>query len=118
MAVLAILFSSLKQPSLSFSLSVKFDFLLNTGKENLQRNKLSPSLFLSLSQAGTVWTNCWMVRDLNMPFGGMKASGIGREGFKESLEFFTEVKTICINHAWSQLGSNHGLFHTFRRLPQ
>ena len=47
-------------------------------------------------QAGTVWTNCWMVRDLNMPFGGMKASGTGREGFKDSMEFFTESKTICI----------------------
>eukprot|EP00117_Sycon_ciliatum_P027211 scpid63350/ scgid22159/ Aldehyde dehydrogenase family 8 member A1; Retinal dehydrogenase 4 len=46
--------------------------------------------------AGTVWTNCWMVRDLNMPFGGMKASGTGREGFKDSMEFFTESKTICI----------------------
>lgn len=47
-------------------------------------------------QAGTVWTNCWMVRDLNMPFGGMKASGIGREGFEDSIDFFTEKKTICI----------------------
>ena len=49
-------------------------------------------------EAGTVWVNCWMVRDLNMPFGGAKQSGIGREGFKDSLEFYTEVKTICIKH--------------------
>jgi len=43
---------------------------------------------------GTVWVNCWMVRDLNMPFGGVKASGVGREGGKHSLDFFSEVKTI------------------------
>ncbi|CAH1247981.1 ALDH8A1 [Branchiostoma lanceolatum] len=49
-------------------------------------------------EAGTIWTNCWMVRDLNMPFGGMKASGVGREGYKDSVEFFTEEKTVCIKH--------------------
>ncbi|XP_064597129.1 2-aminomuconic semialdehyde dehydrogenase-like [Liolophura sinensis] len=47
-------------------------------------------------QVGTVWANCWLVRDLNMPFGGTKSSGLGREGAKESLEFYTEVKTICL----------------------
>ncbi|XP_042893530.1 2-aminomuconic semialdehyde dehydrogenase-like [Penaeus japonicus] len=46
-------------------------------------------------KVGTVWTNCWLVRDLNMPFGGMKASGMGREGTQDSLEFYTEAKTIC-----------------------
>ncbi|XP_055327726.1 2-aminomuconic semialdehyde dehydrogenase-like [Paramacrobiotus metropolitanus] len=45
---------------------------------------------------GTVWANCWLVRDLNMPFGGSKASGIGREGCKESLDFYTESRTVCI----------------------
>ena len=49
-------------------------------------------------QAGTVWTNCWMIRDLNMPFGGMKASGLGREGAKESIEYYTEAKCICVKH--------------------
>ncbi|XP_071503218.1 2-aminomuconic semialdehyde dehydrogenase-like [Diadema antillarum] len=48
--------------------------------------------------AGTVWANCWLVRDLNMPFGGMKASGIGREGVNESMDFYTEAKCICIKH--------------------
>ncbi|XP_060712996.1 2-aminomuconic semialdehyde dehydrogenase isoform X2 [Hemiscyllium ocellatum] len=47
---------------------------------------------------GMVWTNCWLIRDLNLPFGGMKASGVGREGGKDSFEFFTEVKTITIKH--------------------
>ncbi|XP_010208174.2 2-aminomuconic semialdehyde dehydrogenase isoform X3 [Colius striatus] len=49
-------------------------------------------------QSGLVWTNCWLIRDLNLPFGGMKASGMGREGAKDSYEFFTEVKTITIKH--------------------
>ncbi|XP_073529331.1 2-aminomuconic semialdehyde dehydrogenase isoform X2 [Phyllobates terribilis] len=49
-------------------------------------------------QSGLVWTNCWLVRDLNLPFGGMKASGLGREGAKDSYEFFTEVKTVTIKH--------------------
>jgi len=48
--------------------------------------------------SGTVWVNCWLVRDLRVPFGGMKQSGIGREGGKYSIEFYTEQKTICINH--------------------
>jgi aminomuconate-semialdehyde/2-hydroxymuconate-6-semialdehyde dehydrogenase len=45
---------------------------------------------------GIVWVNCWMVRDLRTPFGGMKASGIGREGGTEALRFFTEAKNICV----------------------
>lgn len=49
-------------------------------------------------QAGMVWTNCWLIRDLNLPFGGMKSSGIGREGGKDSYHFFTEVKTITVKH--------------------
>jgi aminomuconate-semialdehyde/2-hydroxymuconate-6-semialdehyde dehydrogenase len=45
---------------------------------------------------GTVWVNCWLVRDLRVPFGGMKQSGVGREGGTEALHFFTEAKNICI----------------------
>jgi aminomuconate-semialdehyde/2-hydroxymuconate-6-semialdehyde dehydrogenase len=46
--------------------------------------------------SGTVWINCWMLRDLRVPFGGMKASGVGREGGEEALRFFTEPKNVCI----------------------
>ena len=46
--------------------------------------------------AGIVWINCWMVRDLRTPFGGMKSSGVGREGGDEALRFFTEPKNICM----------------------
>uniref|UniRef100_A0A2P2I163 Aldehyde dehydrogenase family 8 member A1-like n=1 Tax=Hirondellea gigas TaxID=1518452 RepID=A0A2P2I163_9CRUS len=47
-------------------------------------------------QVGTVWTNCWLVRDLDLPFGGVKESGVGREGTHESWDFYTQQKTICM----------------------
>ncbi|MCX7877576.1 MAG: aldehyde dehydrogenase [Ignavibacteria bacterium] len=47
-------------------------------------------------QSGIVWVNCWMIRDLRTPFGGVKSSGIGREGGYEAIRFFTEAKNICI----------------------
>ncbi|KAL1919107.1 uncharacterized protein VTP21DRAFT_2488 [Calcarisporiella thermophila] len=45
--------------------------------------------------AGSVWVNCFMARDLSMPFGGFKQSGIGREGGEWSIDFFTETKCVC-----------------------
>ena len=47
-------------------------------------------------QTGIVWVNTWMLRDLRTPFGGSKASGVGREGGFEALRFFTEPKNVCI----------------------
>jgi aminomuconate-semialdehyde/2-hydroxymuconate-6-semialdehyde dehydrogenase len=49
-------------------------------------------------QSGTVWINCWLLRDLRVPFGGMKQSGVGREGGDEALRFFTEPKTVCVKY--------------------
>ncbi len=49
-------------------------------------------------QSGIVWVNTWMMRDLRTPFGGMKNSGVGREGGFEALRFFTETKNICITY--------------------
>ena len=46
--------------------------------------------------AGIVWVNCWMIRDLRTPFGGTKQSGVGREGGVDALRFFTEAKNVCI----------------------
>ena len=46
--------------------------------------------------SGVVWINTWLLRDLRIPFGGMKESGVGREGGFKSLEFFTEPKNICV----------------------
>jgi len=59
---------------------------------NLDRaNEFSFSL-----QAGIVWVNCWLFRDLRTPFGGVKHSGVGREGGWDALSFFTEKRNICI----------------------
>lgn len=46
--------------------------------------------------AGIVWVNCWLERDLRTPFGGIKKSGVGREGGFEAMDFFTEPKNVCI----------------------
>jgi aminomuconate-semialdehyde/2-hydroxymuconate-6-semialdehyde dehydrogenase len=48
-------------------------------------------------QSGIVWINCWLLRDLRTPFGGVKNSGVGREGGWEALRFFTEPQNICIS---------------------
>lgn len=50
-------------------------------------------------KVGTVWCNCWLLRNLHMPFGGAKSSGVGREGSFDSKEFYTEKKTICVKIA-------------------
>lgn len=47
-------------------------------------------------EAGIIWVNCWLLRDLRTPFGGIKNSGVGREGGWEALRFFTEAKNVCI----------------------
>ena len=60
--------------------------------ENLQR----AHRVASQVRSGIIWVNCWMFRDLRTPFGGMKQSGVGREGGWEALKFFTEAKNVCI----------------------
>jgi len=47
-------------------------------------------------QSGIIWINCWLLRDLRTPFGGVKNSGVGREGGWEALRFFTEAKNVCV----------------------
>ena len=49
-------------------------------------------------QSGIVWINCWLHRDLRTPFGGIKNSGVGREGGWEAMKFFTEAKNVCIQY--------------------
>lgn len=49
-------------------------------------------------EAGLVWINCWMLRDLRVPMGGMKHSGVGREGGFEAMRFFTEPKNVCLKY--------------------
>ena len=65
----------------------------------LWTNNLKRTMMLSNNlQAGIVWVNTWMMRDLRTPFGGVKASGVGREGGFEALRFFTETKNVCIKY--------------------
>jgi len=60
--------------------------------ENLKRaHRISAQV-----KCGIIWVNCWLFRDLRTPFGGMKQSGIGREGGWDALKFFTETKNVCI----------------------
>jgi aminomuconate-semialdehyde/2-hydroxymuconate-6-semialdehyde dehydrogenase len=60
--------------------------------ENLKRaHRVSAGL-----KSGIIWVNCWLFRDLRTPFGGMKQSGVGREGGWEALNFFTDMKNVCI----------------------
>jgi len=54
-------------------------------------NKLAMEL-----NAGILWVNCWLLRDLRTPFGGFKNSGVGREGGWEALRFYTDAKNVCI----------------------
>jgi aminomuconate-semialdehyde/2-hydroxymuconate-6-semialdehyde dehydrogenase len=60
-------------------------------------NNISKANQIALKvESGIVWVNCWLVRDLRTPFGGVKNSGVGREGGWDALRFFTEQKNICI----------------------
>ena len=61
-------------------------------EDKVKLNRVSKGL-----EAGIVWENCWMIRDLRTPFGGIKSSGYGKEGGNEAFRFFTEPKTICRN---------------------
>ena len=74
--------------------NVKYGLCASVWTENVGRvHRVARDL-----EVGTVWVNCWLIRTLNMPFGGVKESGVGREGLKPSFEFFTEEKTVCIQH--------------------
>jgi len=66
----------------------------------LWTNNLDRTMRLSKQlQSGIVWVNTWLNRDLRTPFGGMKNSGVGREGGFEALRFFTEPKNVCIKYS-------------------
>ena len=54
--------------------------------------------FAAAVESGVVWINCWMARDLRTPFGGVKQSGLGREGGVDAMRFFTEPKNVAIHY--------------------
>jgi aminomuconate-semialdehyde/2-hydroxymuconate-6-semialdehyde dehydrogenase len=77
---------------IGYANSVRYGLSATVWTENLSRaHRVSAAL-----DSGIVWVNCWLLRDLRTPFGGVKDSGMGREGGFEALKFFTEEKNICI----------------------
>jgi len=78
--------------AIAFANSTRYGLSSSVWTRDLQRaHRVAASI-----ESGTVWINCWLLRDLRVPFGGMKESGVGREGGFESLRFFTETKNICV----------------------
>ncbi|GAA0891478.1 aldehyde dehydrogenase [Fulvivirga kasyanovii] len=81
-----------EQEVLDYANSTAYGLSATIWTENLKRaHRVAHQL-----KSGIIWVNCWLVRDLRTPFGGMKQSGVGREGGWEALRFFTEAKNICI----------------------
>ena len=79
---------------LTMSNSVKYGLACSIWTNDLKRaHRVAEKI-----ENGIIWINCWLLRDLRTPFGGMKASGVGREGGWEAMRFFTEVKNVCIKN--------------------
>ena len=79
---------------LAMANSVRYGLSATLWTNNLKRTmRMTKAL-----QAGIVWVNTWLLRDLRTPFGGVKDSGVGREGGFEALRFFTETKNVCIKY--------------------
>jgi aminomuconate-semialdehyde/2-hydroxymuconate-6-semialdehyde dehydrogenase len=76
----------------SMANSTKYGLSASIFTENLSKGHRVAAAVKS----GVVWINTWLLRDLRIPFGGMKQSGVGREGGFKSLQFFTEPKNVCV----------------------
>ena len=84
--------AALVQQVVDYANSTEYGLSASVWTQNLSRaHRLDARI-----NSGTVWINCWMLRDLRVPFGGMKNSGVGREGGEEALRFFTEPKNVCV----------------------
>jgi aminomuconate-semialdehyde/2-hydroxymuconate-6-semialdehyde dehydrogenase len=83
---------STEEEALSLANSTPYGLSSTIWTEDLSRaHRLAQRI-----EAGIVWINCWLFRDLRTPFGGIKNSGVGREGGFEAMRFFTEAKNVCI----------------------
>lgn len=81
-----------EEEALMMANSTQYGLAATVWTENLKRaHRVAAKL-----HSGIIWINCWLLRDLRTPFGGMKNSGVGREGGFEALKFFTEEKNVCI----------------------
>ena len=85
---------STEEEVLGYANSVKYGLAATVWTQDISRaNRVAQNL-----HAGIVWVNCWLLRDLRTPFGGVKDSGMGREGGFEAMDFFTEPKNICVKY--------------------
>ena len=83
-----------EEKALQMANGVKYGLSATVWTSDLNRTmRLSKKL-----ESGIVWVNTWLNRDLRTPFGGVKDSGVGREGGFEALRFFTEAKNVCIRY--------------------
>lgn len=81
-----------EEEALSYANATEYGLAATIWTENLKKaHRVAAKL-----QSGIVWVNCWLVRDLRTPFGGVKNSGVGREGGVDALRFFTEAKNVCL----------------------
>jgi aminomuconate-semialdehyde/2-hydroxymuconate-6-semialdehyde dehydrogenase len=83
-----------EEEALQMANDVKYGLSSTLWTRNLDRTMRMSKLL----QSGIVWVNTWLNRDLRTPFGGVKDSGVGREGGFEALRFFTEAKNVCIKY--------------------
>ncbi len=85
---------------LAYANGTEYGLACNVWTQNLTRaHRMAQQL-----DFGIVWINCWMLRDLRTPFGGMKNSGVGREGGWEAMRFFTEPKNVCLKYGFQNPG--------------
>jgi len=90
--VVTIMAFDTEEEAINYANSNAYGLSATIWTENLKRaHRVSHQI-----KSGIIWVNCWLLRDLRTPFGGMKQSGIGREGGWEALQFFTETKNVCI----------------------
>lgn len=83
-----------EEEAIELANSTDYGLAFNVWSENSSRtHRVAKAL-----DSGIVWVNTWMLRDLRTPFGGVKDSGVGREGGLDALRFFTEAKNICIQY--------------------
>jgi len=92
--VVTILSFKTDEEALTLANDVKYGLSSTLWTNNLNRTMH----FAKQLHTGIVWVNTWMLRDLRTPFGGVKESGVGREGGFEALRFFTEPKNVCIKY--------------------
>jgi aminomuconate-semialdehyde/2-hydroxymuconate-6-semialdehyde dehydrogenase len=81
-----------EEEALALANATRYGLAASVWTENISRaHRVAAAL-----ESGIVWINCWLLRDLRTPFGGVKDSGVGREGGFEALQFFTEPQNVCV----------------------